>query len=136
MPAATSKAPTAVNKWLTGSLTKDIDQMVAAGFDEAERRDSTHPRTWLVLVDGNRTQIDAVAAEAAHRGVQVAVLIDLIHVLEYLWGAAWSFFDKAEPAAEEWVHRPSPQDPPRAGPAGRRRHPPPRHPLRLHQPRT
>jgi len=24
-------------------------------------------------------------------------------VLEYLWKAAWSFFDKGEPAAEEWV---------------------------------
>ena len=24
-------------------------------------------------------------------------------MLEYLWKAAWSFFDKAEPAAEEWV---------------------------------
>jgi hypothetical protein len=103
LPASTSKAPTALNKWLTGSLTKPIAQMVAAGFDEAERRDPTNSRAWLVLVDGNRTQIDAVAAEAAHRGVQVTVLIDLIHVLEYLWAAAWSFFDKGEPAAEEWV---------------------------------
>jgi hypothetical protein len=24
-------------------------------------------------------------------------------VLEYLWKATWSFFDKGEPAAEEWV---------------------------------
>ena len=24
-------------------------------------------------------------------------------MLEYLWKAAWSFFDKGEPAAEEWV---------------------------------
>jgi hypothetical protein len=24
-------------------------------------------------------------------------------VLEYLWKAAWSPFDKGEPAAEEWV---------------------------------
>ena len=27
----------------------------------------------------------------------------MIHVLEYCWKAAWSFFDKGEPAAEEWV---------------------------------
>ena len=102
-PRTTTPAPTAVNKWLTGSLVNDIPQMVTAGFDEAQRRDSAHARSWLVLVDGNRTQIDAVGAEAARRGVRVTILIDIIHVLEYLWGAAWSLFDKGEQAAEEWV---------------------------------
>ena len=56
-----------------------------------------------MLIDGNNTQIEAVTAEAARRGVTITIVIDLIHVLEYLWKAAWSFFDKGEPAAEEWV---------------------------------
>ena len=34
------------------------------------------------------------ATEAASRGITVTVVIDFIHVLEYLWKAAWSFFDK------------------------------------------
>jgi hypothetical protein len=34
----------------------------------------------------------------------VHVVIDLIHVLEYLWGAAWCFYNEADPAAEAWVH--------------------------------
>ena len=55
------------------------------------------------IVTGNSTQIEAVTAEAAARGVTVTIVIDFIHVLEYLWKAAWSFFDKGEPAAEEWV---------------------------------
>ena len=54
-------------------------------------------------IDGNNTQIEAVTAEAARRGITVTIVIDFIHVLEYLWKAAWSFFDKGEPAAEEWV---------------------------------
>ena len=54
-------------------------------------------------MDGNNTQIGAVTAEAAARSVTVTIIIDLIHVLEYLWKAAWSFFGKGEPAAEEWV---------------------------------
>ena len=33
----------------------------------------------------------------------MTIVIDFIHVLEYCWKAAWSFFDKGEPAAEEWV---------------------------------
>ena len=44
--------------------------------------------------DGNSTQIEAVSAEAAARGVTVTIVIDFIHVLEYLWKAAWSFYDK------------------------------------------
>ena len=30
-------------------------------------------------------------------------MIDFIHVLEYCWKAAWSFFEPGDPDAEEWV---------------------------------
>jgi len=97
------REPQARGKWLTASVTDDIPAVIAAAFGEAERRDPGHRRTWIVLVDGNSTQIEAVTAEAASRGITVTVIIDFIHVLEYLWKAAWSFSGKGEPAAEEWV---------------------------------
>jgi hypothetical protein len=97
------RGPAATGKWLTASLTDDIPEVVKAGFDEAERRDPAHQRTWVCLLDGNRQQIDAVTAEAAHRGVSVHILIDFIHVLEYLWKAAWSFFIPGDHDAEAWV---------------------------------
>jgi hypothetical protein len=97
------REPQARGKWLTASVTSDIPAVIAAAFGEAERRDPGHQRKWAVLVDGNNTQIEAVIAEAAGRGVTVTIIIDFIHVLEYLWRAAWSFFGKGEPAAEEWV---------------------------------
>jgi hypothetical protein len=97
------REPQARGKWLTASVTDDIPAVIAAAFDEAERRDPQHKRERAVLIDGNNTQIEAVTAEAASRGVTVTIVIDFIHVLEYLWKAAWSFFDKGEPAAEEWV---------------------------------
>ncbi len=31
------------------------------------------------------------------------MICDFVHVLEYTWKAAWSFFDKGDPGAEEWV---------------------------------
>jgi len=40
-----------------------------------------------------------------HPGVDVPIVIDLIHVLEYLWGAAWCFFAEGDPDAEAWVHQ-------------------------------
>jgi hypothetical protein len=97
------REPQARGKWLTASVTDDIPAVIAAAFEEAGRRDLEHEREWAVLIDGNNAQIEAVTAEAARRGVTVTIVIDFIHVLEYLWKAAWSFFDKGEPAAEEWV---------------------------------
>jgi len=97
------REPQARGKWLTASVTDGIPAVIAAAFGEAERRDAGHQREWVILIDGNNTQIEAVTAEAASRGITVTIVIDFIHVLEYLWNAAWSFYDKGEPAAEEWV---------------------------------
>jgi hypothetical protein len=33
----------------------------------------------------------------------VTILVDFIHVLEYLWKAAWCFHPPQDPAAEDWV---------------------------------
>jgi hypothetical protein len=96
-------APTAKSKWLTASVVDDAASVVVAVFDEAERRDPAHERAWVALVDGNNHQIDRIGAEAARRGAQVSVVVDFIHVLEYLWRAAWSFFAEGDPTAEAWV---------------------------------
>ena len=77
------REPQARGKWLTASVTDDIPAVIAAAFDEAERRDPQHEREWVVLIDGNNTQIEAVTAEAASRGITVTIVIDFIHVLEY-----------------------------------------------------
>lgn len=46
--------PKAKNKWLTASVVEDAATVVADIFDEAERRDPDHERTWVALVDGSR----------------------------------------------------------------------------------
>jgi hypothetical protein len=97
-------APTATNKWVTASVVDDAAEVLRDVFDEAERRDPSHTRTWVALVDGNNHQIDRIHTEAADRGIEVTIIVDLVHVLEYLWGAAWCFFEEADPSAETWVH--------------------------------
>ena len=54
--------------------------MIAAAFDEADRRDSQRVRQRVFLVDGNKQQLAAIEAEAGERGLKVPVLIDYIHV--------------------------------------------------------
>jgi hypothetical protein len=95
--------PKARNKWLTASVSDDAAQVITAVFDEAERRDPGHARTWVALVDGNNHQINRIRAEARHRKITVPIVIDFIHVIEYLWKAAWCFFPTGDPKAETWV---------------------------------
>jgi len=95
--------PVVTGKWLAANVTDDIPTVIAAMFDQAERRDPAHERTWVALVDGNRQQIDTIREQASARGVTVTILIDFVHVLERLWKAAWTFFYPGDPDAETWV---------------------------------
>ncbi len=97
-------APKARAKWVTASVVDDAATVIAKVFDEAQRRDPNHSRRWVALVDGNNHQINRIEAEAQTRGVDVTVVVDLIHVMEYLWGAVWCFFAEGDPAAQAWVH--------------------------------
>ena len=99
------QGPEAKRKWLTASVADDAAQVVCEIFDEAERRDPDHARPWVALVDGNNHQIDRIEAEATEREIDITILVDLVHVLEYLWSAAWCFHREGDRAAEEWVRR-------------------------------
>jgi hypothetical protein len=95
--------PQARATWLTGSVREDPQTVIAAAFDHAAARDPDHARTWVVLVDGARHQLDLIHAEAARHGVRPHILLDLVHVLERLWTAAWCVHAPGDPAAEDWV---------------------------------
>lgn len=97
------RAPEAKDKWLTASVVEDASVVIASLFDEAARRDPTHRCDWAALVDGNNHQIDRINAEAKARGAEVPIIVDFIHVLEYLWKAGWSFFSEGDQAAEAFV---------------------------------
>ena len=104
-PHPSSRAgPRARGKWLIASVTGDAVRVIGQVFDEAARRDPDQHRTWVVLVDGNNHQLARVRAEARSRGVDVAIVVDFVHVLEYVWRAAWCFFAEGDPTAETWVH--------------------------------
>src|SRR5664280_1955002 len=95
--------PVVTGKWLAASVTDDIPAVITRMFDEAERRDPNHERTWVALVDGNRQQIDTIRDQAATRVITVTTIIDFVHVIEYVWKAAWTFFYPGDPDAETWV---------------------------------
>jgi hypothetical protein len=116
--------PVATNKWLTASVVKAPAAVIKRIFEEAQRRDPKHRRTWIALVDGANHQIQRIKAEARARGVNVTIVLDFVHVLEYLWGAASCFYPEGDPAAEQWVQHQATRGARRTRPQGRRRDPP------------
>jgi hypothetical protein len=98
-----ARGPRAVNRWYTCDITASRAEAIATLLDQAERRDPGRDRTWIALADGDNHQIEVFRAEAARRGITITITIDFIHVLEYLWKAAWCFHAPRDPAMEAWV---------------------------------
>ena len=97
------KGPRAENRWYTCDITAGRDVTIGKIFDEADRRDPGHLRTWIALAGGDIYQLGLIQAAAAARGITLVIVIDFIHVLEYLWKTAWCFHPPRDPAMEDWV---------------------------------
>jgi hypothetical protein len=95
--------PKARDKWVSASVTESIEDMIAAAFDEADRRDPERVRQRVFLVDGNKQQITAIGAQAEERGLKVPVLIDYIHVSGYIGKAAAALQPGDPAAAGQWA---------------------------------
>jgi len=95
--------PKARNKRVWASVEREPDRVTEEVFEEAKRRDPEQDREWVVLVDGEVRQIDRILDQAAHHDVAVTVVLDFIHVLEYLWKAAYCFCAEGSQEAERWV---------------------------------
>jgi hypothetical protein len=102
-PGGGKDAPRAVNRWYACDITAGRDITIGKAFDEAGRRNPGRTRTWIALVDGDNHQIGLIQDQAAARGITPVILIDFIHVLEYLWKTAWCFHPPRDPAMEDWV---------------------------------
>lgn len=96
-------APRPEGKRLWASLEEPPEVVIERLFQEAARRDPERRRRWLVLVDGHEKQLGIVNACIARYGGDVVVIQDFIHVLEYLWKAAYCFHPEGSQAAERWV---------------------------------
>jgi hypothetical protein len=95
--------PRAAAQWYTADITGGAAGTIAALFGQAGRRDPARARTWIALADGDNHQISQIQDQAAARGAAVTILIDFVHVQEYLWKAAWCFHAPRDPAIEAWV---------------------------------
>ena len=98
-PAQEKPPPRPENKRVWASVEKSKQDVLRDVSAEVGRRDPQRTKTRVAVTDGER---------ALQRGVQsilvgVMLVLDLLHVLEYLWKAAYVFHTEGSPEAEEWV---------------------------------
>ena len=95
--------PRPVAKRVWASLEREPGEVTTEALLEAERHDPERVKRWVVLVDGAETQLDLVEAGAAACGVDVTVILDIIHVVEYVWKAAHVFHREGSPELACWA---------------------------------
>ncbi len=103
--ASDKRRPRPENKRVWASIKKERAEVIRELFDEAERRDPGREKDWAVLVDGELNQLEDLEREAEERGMEPTFILDIIHVLEYLWKAAYSFEGEGTLAAHVWVQK-------------------------------
>ena len=86
------------NKRVWASLLKGKTAVIQEVAEEMDRRDPLRSLTRLALTDGERALQIRV-----DRKLNVTLILDLMHVLEKLWKAAYVFHDEGSLAADLWV---------------------------------
>ena len=95
--------PRPEGKRVWASLAQEPDEVIDEAFLDAASRDPKRRKRWVVLLDGHPDQLERVRATATRHRVNVTIVLDLIHVLEYLWKAAYVFYPEGSIEAEGWV---------------------------------
>ena len=97
------KRPRPEGKRVWASLVKQPEEVIREAFDEALHRDPNQQKLFCALVDGNKTQLAILKKLAGKHSINLTIVLDIIHVIEYLWKAAFSFHSPTSKQAEDWV---------------------------------
>jgi hypothetical protein len=97
--------PRPENKRVWASVEKTPQEVIEEAFKEAGCRDPLHKKSWIALVDGNKHQIRILRSLAREKGIDLTLIVDIIHVTEYLWDAGRAFFPESGEELESWVRR-------------------------------
>lgn len=97
--------PKPQDKRVWASIVEEQNTIIKDMFDEAQKRDSKFSKEWVILVDGQIHQLKQIKKQLKVRGIKASIVIDVIHVLEYLWKASHDFYIEGSKEGEEWVNK-------------------------------
>lgn len=100
---AQKRRPRPTHKRVWASVEREVEDVIDEAFRHARSLDPHLERQWIVLVDGNNDQIRLIRAAILRHQVSVVMLCDVIHIIEYLWKAAYCFHSDGSQEAQSWV---------------------------------
>ena len=103
MPYEKPARPRPEHKRVWASLADSTEAVIRGMLDEAVHRDPKRKKEWIVLVDGNLTQIDLLKRLAEERNLAVPIVVDFIHVAQYVWEAAKALIPENQVEQDRWV---------------------------------
>ncbi len=98
-----ARRPSPENKRVWASVKELPAQIIGNAFKEGLRRDPGKNKRWVALVDGNEPQLDALEQLADKHGIDLTIVLDLIHAIGYLWKAARVLGGDSLPEQHQWV---------------------------------
>lgn len=98
-----AERPRPKDKRVWASLVKTPEMVLREAFEEGLKRDPHKQQSWVALSDGNKKQLKLFRELAKEYGIALTIVLDIIHVLEYLWKATTVFNEESTPEAEQWV---------------------------------
>lgn len=99
------KRPRPIGKRVWASLIQQPEKVIAEAFDEALHRNPNKQKRFCALVDGNKKQLLLLKKFARKHNLNLTIILDIIHVIEYLWKAAFAFYGETSQQAESWVSK-------------------------------
>lgn len=97
-PSSLSPRPTPTNKQIFGTLAGQeaaFEQLM----QQVEKRDANGIHHYVALTDGNRGLKNRVQQDLPY----FTLIVDIIHVTEYLWTAATILWGETHPMREVWM---------------------------------
>jgi len=100
----TDEAPKAQQVRRVASLVRPKQAVMELIKADAERRDPQHRKPLVVLLDG-ALGLWHLATKLFKPWKRVTFVLDIIHVMTYLWSAANALFGEASQAGKHWVQQ-------------------------------
>lgn len=98
-----SARPKPTDKRVWASVEQAPQDVIGAMFEEVLRRDPNRSHPWAILVDGGEQQLEIILAFIMRYRPDAILILDFIHVLEYVWKAAHGLFAVGSQEAQAWV---------------------------------
>ena len=95
------KRPSPISKRVWASIEKTSEKTIRKMFEEALQRPGFDKKEWVAVVDGDLNQIKKIKKYSRKFNINIVIICDIIHILEYIWKAGKVLNEKEK--VEQWV---------------------------------